>query len=183
MSTMAYWHNKKWEVIPSKVENIEEIQGAYELESAKVMTKTTTALVTTLDKKGRTKTTKKKVKSQYIKAILSNQSISFNTTYQVATGTKNIMGELMEWKGLLGYSAPLILGSEVWGVSEMQLTKFSYNLENDELGRIIKAVVNFTLAETTDKTILGYSKKNLSNSAIIVGATLADKASKKSYSI
>ena len=177
---MAYWHNMQWEVSTSVVENLEGLSLSYEMESAKVKTKTETVIVQQTNKKGVTKNVKKKVKSQYIKAILAAQSISFSTTYQVATGTLDIWAKLEEFKLLIGYSAPLIIGEDEINENEWQLTKVGANsIELDAKGRIIKATFDFTLNETKDKNILKYSKKNLSNSALLVQAMREEKAAKK----
>lgn len=181
---MAYWHNMQWEVSTSVVENLEGLNLCYEMESAQVKTKTDTVIVQKTNKKGITKNVKKKVKSQYVKAILAAQSISFSTTYRVATGTLDIWAKLEECKGLIGYSAPLIIGEDEINQNEWQLTQVkANNIELDAKGRIIKATFDFTLNETVDKKILKYSKKNLSNSALLVQARREDKAAKKTLSI
>lgn len=181
---MAYWHDMQWEVSTSIVEPLESLSLSYEMESASVKTKTTTVTETKINKKGKTVKKKRRVKSQYIKAILAQQSVTFNTTYQVATGTLDIWGKLEDWKTLIGYTAPLIIGTDQVGTNEWQLIKVdANNIKLDEKGRIIKATFDFTLAECEDKKILKYSKKNLSGSALLVGAKKEDKAAKKTVSI
>lgn len=183
-SVMAYWYDLAWQVkervideqgniIHGLIERMEGLQFDITLNKATVKKKAVAEVardiygaVITKGKKGKEKV--QTVTPQYIVPTFKEQVMTFTTTYQVATGTTDILGKIEEIKNMMGASSPLVIGTEyydkvtgemtswprVLGVFQMQLTKISVsNTELDDIGRMIKADVKFTLTETTDKNV------------------------------
>ncbi len=160
------------------VERIKDLSWAYELEKTTVKTKAVASVardiygkVITTGKKGKEKV--KTQKEKYIVPTFKPGQITFKTDYQVATGTTDIIGKIEEIKSMIGYVGPLVIGCEYFSedpqTGETYLASYprvltSYNMqlkkvqvsstELDEIGRIIKATVSFTLAETTDSKVI-----------------------------
>ncbi len=159
------------------IERMESLTFDYELEKAQVKKKATATVqrdvfgkVVTKGKKGKEKV--QTIKEQYVEPKLKTQSINFKTVYQVATGTIDIIGKIEEIKGMIGSCGPLIIGCDYYaedpqtgqiylasqprilGVHQMQLTKMKVSeTELDEIGRMTKATVQFTLKECTDAKV------------------------------
>jgi len=186
---MAYWHDLSWSVrqrqvnedgsiTAGRIERMDKLAFEYVLAKATVKTKPVQEIqrdlfgnIVTKGKKGKEKV--QTIKKQYIEAELKEQNVTFQTEYQVATGTLDILNKIDEIKNMIGYSAPLVLGREyyatdpktgqiylacyprIWGIFEMQLTKVQVSdTELDELGRLTKATVKFTLSQTTNKAAI-----------------------------
>lgn len=184
---MAYWHDLSWAVrqrvrnddgtfTPGRIERLDNLAFDYQLDKAVVKTKAVAEVQ--YDLFGNMVTNKNKtkvqtIKKQYVEAVLKAQSVTFQTVYQAALGTTDILGKIDEIKGMIGYSAPLVLGREypaqdpttgewylaawprIWGLFEMQLSKVQVSdTEMDELGRMTKATVRFTLTQTTQKAAI-----------------------------
>ena len=161
-------------ITPGKIERMEDLAFDLTLEKAKVKKKAAPEIQrdiygnpVTKGKKGKEKVLT--VTPTYIEPVFKQQNITFTTDYQVATGTTDILGKIEEIKNMMGSSSPLVIGQEyydkvtgeltswprVLGVFQMQLTKVKVsNTELDDIGRLTKAKVSFTLAETTDKSVL-----------------------------
>jgi hypothetical protein len=183
-SVMAYWYNLAWQVkerivdengnvVHGLIERMEGLTFDINLNKATVKKKATAEIardiygaVITKGKKGKEKV--QTVVPQYIVPSFKQQTMTFQTTYQVATGTTDVLGKIEEIKNMMGSSSPLVIGTEyydkvtgemtswprVLGVFQMQLTKISVsNTELDDIGRMTKADVKFTLSETTDKAV------------------------------
>lgn len=198
---MAYWHNLSWAVrqrtlnldgsiTPGRIERMDDLAFNYELDKAVVKTKAVQEIqydlfgnLVTKGKKPAVTTVKKK----YVEATFKNQSITFQTEYQVALGTLDILAKIEEIRDMIGYSAPLILGREyyakdpatgleylaawprIWGLYEMQLTKVQVSsTELDELGRLLKATVKFTLTQTTQKAAITASFTSPSDGVLLL---------------
>lgn len=182
---MAYWYNLSWPIRATtsdetgKVERIDNLSTNYTMKKAKVKKKKKKTVAKDIyDKKilkkkknaaGKTVKVAKKVRVQYVQAKLEEQVITFNTTYHVATGTFDIQGKIEEIREMIGSSGPLVLGRtypgansypRVFGKYEMQLTKVDVNnVELDDLGRMMKAEVGFTLTQTKKKKVKKTSNK------------------------
>lgn len=183
-SVMAYWYNLAWQVkervvdeqgkiVHGVIERMEDLSFDITLEKATVKKKAVAEIqrdiygnVVTKGKKGKEKV--QTVKPQYVVPTFKEQTMTFKTTYQVATGTEDILGKIEEIKGMMGSSSPLVVGTEyydkvtgemtswphVLGVFQMQLTKIKVSeTELDDIGRMTKATVSFTLKETTDEAV------------------------------
>lgn len=183
-SVMAYWYNLAWQVkervvdeqgniVHGLIERMESLKFDITLEKATVKKKAVAEIsrdiygnVITKGKKGKEKV--QTVKPQYVVPTFKEQTMTFETTYQVATGTTDILGKIDEIKNMMGNSSPLVIGTEyydkvtgemtswphVLGVFQMQLTKITVSdTELDDIGRMTKAKVGFTLKETTDKAV------------------------------
>lgn len=179
--------NEDGTITPGRIERMEDLAFNYELDKATVKTKSVQEvqydLFGNLVKKGNGKKAKvTTVKKQYIEATFKNQNITFKTEYQVDTGTLDILSKIEEIREMIGYSAPLVLGREyyatdpetgetylaawprIWGLFEMQLTKVQVSgTEMDELGRLLKAAVKFTLNQTTNKASIAASMTSASD--------------------
>ncbi len=175
-------------VTKGRVERMKDLAWNYELESASVKTKATASVardiygnVITKGKKGKEKV--KTQKEKYIVPKLKSAQVTFKTEYQVATGTTDILGKIEEIRGMLGYVGPLVVGCEFFAtdpqtgevymanyprvltIYQMQLKKIQVgSTEMDEIGRLTKATVSFTLAETQDQAIIKASLQNPSES-------------------
>jgi hypothetical protein len=183
-SVMAYWYNLAWQVkervideqghiIHGLIERMEGLKFDIVLEKATVKKKAVAEVkrdiygnVVTKGKKGKEKV--QTVKQQYIVPKFKEQTMTFSTVYQVATGTTDILGKIEEIKNMMGSSSPLVIGTEYYdkvtgemtswphviGVFQMQLTKISVSeTELDDIGRMTKAKVAFTLTETTEEAV------------------------------
>lgn len=172
---MAYWNNMKWEVSSKNVAYLEALTTAYSIDTD-----------TNADKEG------KKPTEQIGKSLME---ISFNTTYRVETGTSDIRGMLKQWESLLGKTAPLIIGSEIFGPDKMQLQSVSVsNIEISPKGVMRAATCSFKLKEfaeeasgtkktTTNKSGTGSTSSPVKSTALTVGVRQSYKAEKKTVSI
>ena len=173
----AQWYNLSWPIyfngLGGRIERIEDLSTSWEMEKAKISEKEGERQAGEVTKKAGKKAKKKGgkaknsgggAKAQGLDVKKKEQVITFRTTYQAATGTLDIQDKLEEIEKMVGASGPLVIGRvkegisdaypRVFGEYEMQLTKASVsNVEIDELGRMIKAVVSFTLTETKGKKV------------------------------
>lgn len=167
---MAYWNGMKWEVSSKQMAYLEALTTAYSIDTD-----------TNADKEGQKPT----------ESIgLSLMEVAFSTTYRVETGTSDIRSMLDTWKSMIGVAAPLIIGNAIFGPDKMQLQ--SVNVSNVELspkGIIRAATCSFKLKEFAEEPA-GIKKQNSSSSTVVsketavtVGASHSDKASKKTISI
>ena len=167
---MAYWNGMKWEVSPKQISYLEALTTAYSI-----------ATETNADKEGKKPT----------EVIGKNLvEISFNTTYRVETGTSDIRGMLQKWESMVGKTAPLILGSAIFGPDRMQLQSVNVsNIEMNAKGVMRAATLSFKLKEFSEETegvkTSSSSKgvKPVKPTALTVGVRNSDKASKKTVTI
>lgn len=161
---MAYWNGMRWEVSNSQIAYLEALTTAYSIDTD-----------TNADKEGQ-----KPTESVGLNLI----EVSFNTTYRVESGTSDIKGILEKWKSMIGIAAPLIIGNSIFGPDKMQLQ--SVNVSNVELspkGVIRAATCAFKLKEFAEEPAGIKKSVKSSSTAVSVGATSADKKSKKTVSI
>ena len=165
---MAYWNNMKWEVSNKQLAYLEGLTTAYSIDTD-----------TNADKEG------KKPTEEVGKSLIE---MAFNTTYRVETGTSDIRGMLKKWDSLIGKTAPLIIGSAIFGPDKMQLQ--SVNVSNVELspkGVMRAATLSFKFKEFAEEPagvkINSSGSSATKNTAVSVGASSSDKASKKTTEI
>lgn len=161
---MAYWNGMRWEVSSRQIAYLESLTTAYSIDTD-----------TNADKEGQ-----KPTESVGLNLI----EVSFNTTYRVESGTSDIKGVLEKWKSMIGVAAPLIIGNSIFGPDKMQLQ--SVNVSNVELspkGVIRAATCAFKLKEFAEEPAGIKKSVKSSSTAVSVGATSADKKSKKTVSI
>ena len=170
---MAYWNGMTWEVSSKQIAYLESLTTAYSIDTD-----------TNADKEGQKPT----------ESIgLSLMEVAFNTTYRIETGTSDIKSVLEKWKSMIGVAAPLIIGNAIFGPDKMQMQSVSVsNVELSPKGIIRAATCAFKLKEFAEEPA-GTKKKSSSNTsssstatnttAITVGASHSDKASKKTVSI
>ena len=165
---MAYWNNMKWEVSNKQIAYLESLTTAYSIDTD-----------TNADKEGQKPT------EQIGKSLIE---ISFNTTYRVETGTSDIRGMLKKWESLIGQSAPLIIGSAIFGPDKMQLQSVSVsNMEISPRGIMRAATLSFKFKEFSEEAA-GTKKTNSSGTtsqktALTVGVKQSYKSEKKTVSI
>ena len=184
--------NEDGTITAGRIERMEDLAFNYELDKAVVKTKSVQEvqydLFGNLVKKGNGKKAKvTTVKKQYIEATFKSQNITFKTDYMVDTGTLDILNKIEEIREMIGYSAPLVLGREyyatdpetgetylavwprIWGLFEMQLTKVQVSsTELDEIGRLMKATVKFTLTQTKNAASIAASMTSASDGTKLI---------------
>lgn len=182
---MAYWYNLAWQVRSGTysdsgkyqgglIEKLEKLAFAYEMESASVKKAAVADVardifgnIITKGKKGKEKVQTEK--ASYIVAKLKTQKITFQTCYQSALGTTDILGKIEEIRDMIGNVGPLVIGCEytakddgrltnsprIVGIYQMQLTKADVSdVEVDEIGRFTSATVKFTLTESKNSKVM-----------------------------
>lgn len=165
---MAYWNGMKWEVSSKQIAYLEALTTAYSIDTD-----------TNADKEG------KKPTETVGKSLIE---MSFNTTYRVETGISDIRAMLDKWEAMVGKSAPLIIGNAIFGPDKMQLQSVSVsNVELSPKGVMRAATLSFKLKEFAEEPA-GIKKSTVNSStvtktAVSVGASNTDKATKKTLSI
>lgn len=163
---MAYWNGMSWGVSEKEIAFMTSFSTGFSYQTS-----------TNADKEGASPTEN---------VGMNDISISFETTYRVETGTRDIRGKIEQWQALVGKAAPLIIGGNTFGPDRMQLQEVKLN-DNyvDANGVFRAATISFTFNEYKDEPSSGTSSKTSSGSetAVDVGASASAKKSKKTVSI
>ena len=161
---MAYWNGMKWEVSNKQIAYLESLTTAYSIDTD-----------TNADKEG------KKPTEQIGKSLIE---ITFNTTYRVETGTSDIKAMLQKWESMVGKSAPLIIGSAIFGPDKMQLQSVSVsNIDLSPKGVMRAATCSFKLKEFAGEAAGTKTANSANKTALTVGVKQSYKAEKKTVSI
>lgn len=165
---IAYWNGMTWECSPSLISRPESLSTTFSMQTE-----------TNADKEGVSPT-----ETVGLNAI----EVSLCTTYRIETGTRNIKDVIEAWKAQIGKAAPLIIGSEIFGPDKMQLQ--SVNVSNVSIrpnnGIFTAATLDFKFKEYIEEPVVATvsgTRGTAVGSAVSVGATASDKASKKTVSI
>ena len=164
---IAYWNGMTWECSPSLISRPDSLSTTFSMQTE-----------TNADKEGASPT-----ETVGLNAI----EVSLSTTYRIETGTSNIKSVIAEWKSQIGKAAPLIIGSEIFGPDKMQLQ--SVNVSNVSIrpnGLFSAATLDFKFKEYIEEPVVATvsdTRGTAAGSAVSVGATASDKASKKTVSI
>lgn len=164
---MAYWNGMVWECSPSVITYPESLTTSYSMKTD-----------TNADKEGNAPTEQ---------VALSEEEICLSTTYRIETGTNNIREVIGQWKAMIGLSAPLIIGSELFGPDNVQLQSVSVgNISMRPDGMFTAATLSFKFKEFKQtvrelKSKKGTKSKNSTDivSAVSITASKADKAARK----
>lgn len=176
MAIMASWAGKTWEVSSKRIAALNGISASVELDTEN-----------NDDKAGSPATNTKALKLQ-----------SLNLDYDLAAVVgSDVRDEFEHWQTLLGVYAPLYLAGRRFGPPKLQLTAVNMNdTMLDDFGRILKGKITITLTEYAEEasskkanaasssgssTAAGVSSGGTGKrlSALNVGASSSDKASKK----
>lgn len=163
---IAYWNGMTWECSPQEISRIESLSTAFSMQTE-----------TNADKEGVSPTET---------VGLNDIEISLSTTYRIETGTNNIKGMISAWKSMIGKAAPLIIGSEIFGPDKSQLQSVSVsNIRMRANGLFTEATLSFKFKEYIEEPVVAnvVESSMKSGSAVSVGASVADKTSKKTVSI
>lgn len=164
---IAYWNGMTWECSPSMISRLDSLSTSFSMQTE-----------TNADKEGVSPT-----ETVGLNAI----EISLSTTYRIETGTHDIKGIISAWKFKVGEAAPLIIGSEIFGPDKVQLQSVSVsNVQMRKNGFFTAATLNFKFKEYIEEPVVASVSKAVgvnSNSAVSVGASASDKASKKTMLI
>ena len=161
---MAYWNGMQWGVSRSEVTYLESLTTAYSIDTS-----------TNADKEGESPTET---------VGMSLIEIAFNTTYRIETGTSDVKGILEQWKSKIGKTGPLIIGSTVFGPDKMQLQSVNVsNIQINAKGMMRAASCAFKLKEYAEEAAGAKSVNGITDTAVSIGATSADKESKKTVNI
>lgn len=163
---MAYWNGMKWEVSSKQIAYLEALTTGCSIDTD-----------TNADKEGQRPTEE---------VGLSLIEIAFNTTYRIETGTSDVRGMYEKWKSMVGKSAPLIIGTTIFGPDRMQLQ--SVNMSNVELspkGIIRAATLSFKFKEFAEEAAGTKKKSGVTpqKTALTVGVKQSYKSEKKTVSI
>lgn len=165
---IAYWNGMTWECSPDRITRPESIATAYSMKTE-----------TNADKEGTSPTET---------VGLNEEEVSLSTTYRIETGTSDIAGMIDSWKALVGKAAPLIIGNRIFGADKMQLQSVSVSdISLRANGRFSAATLGFKFKEYIEEPVVASVNQTRGSgagtSAVSVGASAADKASKKTSSI
>lgn len=174
MAIMAYWNGMTWGVSTKEIAFLESLTTSFGIETS-----------TNADKEGNSPT------ETVAKSLME---FSLSTTYNVETGTTDVLRKINEWKQRVGKTAPLILGnSGVFGPEKLQLQTVDLsNMRISPNGIIRGVTMTFKFKEFDDGTtsrgvttsrIDTSSLKSSRPSAKGVTASSSDKASKKTVTI
>lgn len=163
---IAYWNGMIWECSTNAISRIDSLSTAFSMQTE-----------TNADKEGVSPTET---------VGLNDIEISLSTTYRIETGTRDIKGVISAWKSMIGKAAPLIIGSEIFGPEKSQLQ--SVNVSNIRMranGFFSEATLSFKFKEYIEEPVVATvsTAGATTSSAVSVGASAADKASKKTVSI
>lgn len=163
---IAYWNGMTWECSPDRITRPESISTAYSMKTE-----------TNADKEGASPTET---------VGLNEEEVSLSTIYRIETGTSDIAGMIDSWKALVGKAAPLIIGNRIFGADKMQLQSVSVSdISLRANGRFSAATLGFKFKEYIEEPVVASVNQTRGSgaSAVSVGASAADKASKKTSSI
>lgn len=171
-----------WECSPSQITRLESLSTSFSMQTE-----------TNADKEGVSPTET---------VGLNEIEISLSTTYRIETGTADIKGMISVWKSQIGKAAPLIIGSEIFGPDKVQLQSVGVsNVQMRANGFFTAATLAFTFKEYIEEPVIasvsgtrgsaadgpaggaGLSGVVGVGSAALIGATAADKVSKKTVVI
>lgn len=157
---MAYWNGISWECSPYEIAYLEGLTTSFSMDTEN-----------NADKEG---------KSPTEEIGLKPIEISFSTVYRVETGTADIQAVINMWKSMIGLSAPLIIGSEVFGPELSQLQSVGVSdigLRHD--GTMRAAKLTFKFKEFVEEPVT--AENTSTTSAVKVGASKSEKSSLKYY--
>jgi hypothetical protein len=158
MAIIASWRNKRWEVSPSKIYNIENLSTTYKLKTD-----------TNQDNEGTPPTN-----------VRGNELVplSFEVVLGDAAGV-NVRGEIDSWEDLVGKSGAFLLGGKRFGPELMKLHSVGVNdVKLDDTGRIRTAKLSLQFEEDAEEAAkLKAAASGVT--AMSVGASTEDKNSKK----
>lgn len=138
MAVQAKWYNKKFEC-SSKVANlIDGLSTSFEINE-----------VTTTDKKGKSKTTKKGLKAQ---------KISFSITPVYVAGI-NPRKEFESYKSLIGKTARLYIGGKAFGPYLMLISASLSDVTLTNKGGMVSGKISLTFEQSTKKKATKDAKK------------------------
>lgn len=165
---IAYWNGMIWECSPSRITRLDSLSTAYSMQTE-----------TNADKEGASPTET---------VGLNEEEISLSTTYRIETGTSDIAGMIESWKRLVGKAAPLIIGDRIFGADKMQLQSVSVSdISLRANGLFSAATLGFKFKEYIEEPVVASINQTRGSgagaSAVSVGASSSDKASKKTSSI
>lgn len=163
---MAYWHGMTWGVTENEIAFLESLSTGFSYQTS-----------TNADKNGASPTEN---------VGMEDISVTFETTYRVETGTRDIKGKLDQWQALVGKAGPLIIGGNVFGPERLQLKDVKAgDISVNAQGRLRAMKISFTFVEYKDEVSSGTSSTTSSGSetAVGVGASVSTKESKKTVSI
>lgn len=158
MAVIASWKNKKWEVSPSKIYNLEGFSTSFKLKVDQNQ-----------DKEGSPATN---VRGRELVPL------SFDVTLSDVVGI-NVRAEIESWAALIGEAAPFYLGGKRFGPELMQLQSVDVSdVIIDDLGRIRSAKLRLSFEEYADEA--AKAKPGATpTSTLDIGPNSQDKASKK----
>lgn len=164
---IAYWNGMTWECSPSEISRMDSLSTSFSMQTE-----------TNADKEGASPTET---------VGLNEIEISLSTTYRIETGTSNIERIISEWKSKVGTAAPLIIGSEIFGPDKVQLQSVSVSdVQMRKNGLFTAVTLGFKFKEYIEEPVVASVSQSMnvnSNSAVSVGASASDKASKKTMYI
>lgn len=158
MAIIASWRNKRWEVSPSKIYNIQNLTTTYKLKTD-----------INQDNEGTPPTN-----------VRGNELVplSFEVVLGDAAGV-NVRGEIESWEGLVGKSGAFLLGGKRFGPELMQLREVNVEeVKLDDTGRIRTAKLSLQFEENAEEAAR-LKAATSGVTAMSVGASTEDKNSKK----
>lgn len=185
--TMAYWNGMTWGVSNKQIAFLESFTTSFGIETK-----------TNADKDGESPT------EQVAKSLVE---FSFNTTYRVETGTRDIRGTIDAWRSRVGKTGPLIIGNSTFGPDKMQLQSVDVSdLRVDASGVMRAVTLGFKFKEfaetesgvttstspsqsatassgVTASATSTFKPSRIQNSAVNIGAAKRDRDSKKTVNI
>ena len=153
---IAYWNGISWECNAREISYMDDLSTSFSIDTQN-----------NADKEG---------KSPTEEVGVNPIEISFSTTYRVETGTSNIRNLINKWKSMIGLSAPLLIGSEVFGPDLVQLQSIGVSdisIRHD--GVIRAAKLSFKFKEFIEEPVTAESGGENATTAVNVGATTSDK--------
>ena len=164
---IAYWDGMIWECSPRIISRLDGLSTSFSMQTE-----------TNADKEGVSPTET---------VGLNETEISLSTTYRIETGTSDIKGMINAWKSKIGKAAPLIIGCEIFGPDKVQLQSVGVsNVGMRPNGLFTEATLAFKFKEYIEEPVVANVAKTNSAgsaSAVSVGASVADKESKKPVTV
>jgi len=158
MVVIASWKNKKWEVSPNKIYNLEGFSTSFKLKFDQNQ-----------DKEGSPATN---VRGRELVPL------SFDVTLSDVVGI-NVRAEIESWAALIGEAAPFYLGGKRFGPELMQLQSVDVSdVIIDDLGRIRSAKLRLNFEEYADEAAKAKPGATTTSTKDI-GPSSQDKIAKK----
>lgn len=165
MAVMANWMDMSWEISPGRVAVLEGLSTSHKVENE-----------TGNDKEGSAPSNAvgfalQTIQAEYVAAAVAGPDVRANWE---------------AWKNRVGKTAPFYLGGKLFGPDKVMLTEAG--LDDVTLGRngeMLTAKISLTFTEDAPEPAAQKSKSDTGNAttAVSVGASSADKASKKTQTI